>query len=114
MFSQTHAMQLVTNLPENLIRAAVRTALWQDHQLADKIRQAVIDDLDETAVSYSALPRYVQHIITQRSRFLSYATKESFNTTLCYYLTSNIDEFATCLEDTSSAFEKPLYAETQA
>jgi hypothetical protein len=98
-------------LPEGLIRSSVRSVILQDHSAAEKLRQAVTDNLNSQAASYADVPKFIQNILSHPEEYQGQMSTEQFYDYLCYYVSSATDEFETSLEETTINFEIRLRKE---
>jgi hypothetical protein len=98
-------------LPEGLIRSSVHIVILQDHSAAEKLRQAVTDNLNSQAASYADVPKSIQNILSHPEVYQGQRSTKQFYDLLCYYVTSATDEFETCIEETTIKFEIRLRKE---
>jgi Asp-tRNA(Asn)/Glu-tRNA(Gln) amidotransferase C subunit len=105
---QPTGMNFVLN---RCISSAVYNEIRKDHTAPDRLRQAVLDNLNQQAQSFANVPEFIQRILSlpekYQSLFLGLST-DQMTTAICETMTSAIDEFEQCLEETILVFEARL------
>jgi hypothetical protein len=109
--SQIPQPTVVDSVLSRCISCAVYNEIREDHTAPDRLRQAVHDNLNQQAPSFASVPMFIQRILSFPEKYQSLClglTTAQMTTAICETMTSAIDEFEQCLDETIFVFEARL------